>query len=142
MPRKASAKAGADFADSAQLAAKAAHGPGLNGASHKGKDRQFARPELYINREVAAVAFIRRVLEEAEAPRHALLDRVRFLSFVGSQLDEFLMVRMAGLIDLAAAQVKESGPDGLLPGEQIETLRPLLLDLLQEQRRYFQETLL
>jgi polyphosphate kinase len=138
MPRKISAKAGAGE----QLSAKTAHSPGLNGASHKGKDRQFARPELYFNREVAAVAFIRRVLEEAESPRHALLDRVRFVSFVGSQLDEFLMVRMAGLIDLADAQVKESGPDGLLPSEEIEVLRPLLLDLLQEQRRYFQETLL
>ena len=142
MPRKASAKAGADSVGSARLSTKTAHSLGLNGASHKGKDRQLARPELYINREVANVAFIRRVLEEAESPRHALLDRVRFLSFVGSQLDEFLMVRMAGLIDLAAAQVKESGPDGLLPGEQIEVLRPLLLDEVEEQRRYFQETLL
>jgi polyphosphate kinase len=114
---------------------------GLNGNGHKGKDRQFGRPELYINREVSAVAFIRRVLEEAESPRHALLDRVRFLSFVGSQTDEFLMVRMAGLYDLVAAGVKETGPDRLLPSEQIEVLRPLLLELVQEMRRYFQDEL-
>lgn len=139
MPRKATAKPAAALGDAVPVSA---HDFGLNGHTHKGKDRQLARPELYINREVAAVAFIRRVLEEAESPRHALLDRVRFLSFVGSQIDEFLMVRVAGLHDLVAAQVKETGPDGLLPRQQIEVLRPLLLDLIQEQRRYFQEHLL
>ncbi len=51
------------------------------------------------------------------------------------------MVRMAGLHDLLAAQVKEAGPDGLLPGQQIEVLGPLLLDLIREQRRYFQDEL-
>ncbi len=138
MPRKATVKLEPDHGESAQVSA---NGLSPNGNAHKGKDRQLARPELYINREVATVAFIRRVLEEAESPRHALLDRVRFLSFVGSQIDEFLMVRMAGLHDLLAAQVKEAGPDGLLPGQQIEVLGPLLLDLIREQRRYFQDEL-
>ena len=138
MPRKATVKLDPDHGESAQVSA---NGLSPNGNAHKGKDRQLARPELYINREVATVAFIRRVLEEAESPRHALLDRVRFLSFVGSQIDEFLMVRMAGLHDLLAAQVKEAGPDGLLPGQQIEVLGPLLLDLIREQRRYFQDEL-
>ncbi|HEU5347955.1 MAG TPA: polyphosphate kinase 1 [Ktedonobacterales bacterium] len=145
MPRKTTAKSEKASGGSALVSVKPTKvtgGLGLNGNIHRGKDRQRARPELYINREVAAVAFIRRVLEEAQSPRHALLDRVRFLSFVGSQFDEFLMVRMAGLYDLAAAQVKESGPDGLLPGEQIEVLQPLLLDLVREQRRYFQDELL
>ena len=140
MPHKASAKL-ATAPDDPEHVVATDHGLNGNGHAHKAKDRQFARPELYINREVATVAFIRRVLEEAESPRHALLDRVRFLSFVGSQVDEFLMVRMAGLYDLVAAQVKETGPDGLLPGQQIEVLRPLLLDLIQEQRRYFENEL-
>ncbi|HEX6544442.1 MAG TPA: polyphosphate kinase 1 [Ktedonobacterales bacterium] len=139
MAHKTTAKSKSDLDDSAAVSADG-HIP--TGVSHKGKDRQLARPELYINREVALVAFIRRVLEEAESPRHALLDRLRFLSFVGSQIDEFLMVRVAGLHDLAAAQVKETGPDGLLPNEQIEVLRPLLLDLIHEQRRHFREDLL
>jgi polyphosphate kinase len=138
MPHKVSAKPMAASGDPERVTA---NDLGLNGHAHKGKDRQFARPELYINREVTTVAFMRRVLEEAESPRHALLDRVRFLSFVGSQIDEFLMVRVAGLYDLVAAQVKETGPDGLLPGQQIEVLRPLLLDLIREQRRYFQDEL-
>src|SRR5690242_11632002 len=144
MPHKASAKLATapDDAEHVVITDHGLNGNGNgNGHAHKGKDRQFARPELYINREVATVAFIRRVLEEAESPRHALLDRVRFLSFVGSQVDEFLMVRVAGLYDLVAAQVKETGPDGLLPGQQIEVLRPLLLDLIQEQRRYFRNEL-
>ena len=142
MPHKASAKL-ATASDEPEHVAITDHGlnGNGNGHAHTGKDRQFARPELYINREVATVAFIRRVLEEAESPRHALLDRVRFLSFVGSQVDEFLMVRVAGLYDLVAAQVKETGPDGLLSGQQIEALRPLLLGLIQEQRRYFQNEL-
>jgi polyphosphate kinase len=143
MPRKGNTKPSIALDDVTHLAADGLglNGNGPNGHKGKNKDRQFARPELYINREVAAVAFIRRVLEEAESPRHALLDRIRFLSFVGSQIDEFLMVRVAGLHDLVAAQVKETGPDGLLPSQQIETLRPLLLDLIEEQRRYFQSEL-
>ncbi|HET8907376.1 MAG TPA: polyphosphate kinase 1 [Ktedonobacterales bacterium] len=139
MPRKVPVKTEPFFGDTNHVSA---NGTSLNGSGPKSKDRQFARPELYINREVATVSFIRRVLEEAESPRHALLDRVRFLSFVGSQIDEFLMVRMAGLHDLVAAQVKDVGPDGLLPSEQIAVLRPLLLELVQEGRRYFQDELL
>src|SRR5262249_15903411 len=77
-------------------------------------DRRFSDPELYINREIAQVSFIRRVLEEAQSMRHPLLERVKFLSFVSSQLDEFIMIRVAGLRDQVAAQVQETGPDGLL----------------------------
>jgi polyphosphate kinase len=98
-------------------------------------DPELSRPELYINREFAAVAFIRRVLEEAQSTRHQLLDRVRFLSFVTNQLDEFLVVRVAGLKDQALAQVTDVGPDGLLPGQQLEGLRPRIMALFHEQRR-------
>ncbi len=62
MPRKATVKLEPDHGESAQVSA---NGLSPNGNAHKGKDRQLARPELYINREVATVAFIRRVLEEA-----------------------------------------------------------------------------
>src|SRR5215831_13382070 len=80
-------------------------------------------PELYINRELSAIAFIYRVLDEARSPRHLLLDRVRFLGFVSRQLDEFLMIRYAGLQDQRIAQVRDVGPDGMLPGQQLEALR-------------------
>jgi len=99
-------------------------------------------PELYINREIAAVAFIRRVLEEAQSHRHPLLERVKFISFVSNQVDEFLMVRLAGLQDQLVAQVNEAGPDGLLAGQQINLLRPLVLDLLCDQRNSFMTDIL
>ncbi len=102
----------------------------------KAHDRDLLRPELYINREVSALAFIRRVLDEARAHRHPLLERVKFLAFVSTQVDEFLMVRIAGLQDQRVAQVKDVGPDGVLPSQQIEMLRPALLDLLIHEHRY------
>src|SRR6185369_12015908 len=66
------------------------------------KTSELGKSELYINREISTVAFIRRVLEQAYSERHALLDRVRFLSFVSNQTDEFIIVRLAGLHDLVA----------------------------------------
>ncbi len=105
---------------------------------HQGKESySMSRPELYINREIAAVAFIRRVLEEAQSYRHPLLERVKFISFVSNQVDEFLMVRLAGLKDQLAAQVNDAGPDGLLAGQQIALLRPLVLDILRDQLNVF-----
>src|SRR5215472_9693889 len=85
--------------------------------------RRLHNPDLYINREVSSVAFIRRVLEEAQSERHPLLERVKFLSFVGIQTDEFVMVRIAGLDDQLEAQVTESGPDGMQPAQQLAALR-------------------
>jgi len=103
---------------------------------------KLRRPELYINREVANVRFIRRVFDEAQSERHPLLERVKFLSFVGSQLDEFLMVRYAGLYDQYTAQVNEAGPDGLPPWQQLELLRPMILQLMREERLCLRNDLL
>jgi polyphosphate kinase len=103
----------------------------------KAHDRDLLRHELYINREVSALAFIRRVMDEARSPRHPLLERVKFLGFVSSQVDEFLMVRVAGLQDQRVAQVKDVGPDGMLPSQQIELLRPAVLDVLATEHHYF-----
>ena len=109
----------------------------LSRAAANGKDKRAcisAGPNSISIREISAVAFIRRVLEQAYSDRHALLDRVRFLSFVSNQTDEFIMVRLAGLHDLVDAQVKDTGPDGMLASQQIEALRPLLLALLLDQQ--------
>ncbi len=105
-------------------------------------EQDLRRSELYINREIAALAFIRRVLEEAEAHRHPLLERVKFLSFVSNQMDEFLMVRMAGLQDQLSASVHTHGPDGLTPEEQIHALRPLIREILREQRKVYYDDIL
>ncbi|HEX8995564.1 MAG TPA: polyphosphate kinase 1 [Ktedonobacterales bacterium] len=105
-------------------------------------EQELHRSELFINREIAALAFIRRVLEEAQSHRHPLLERVRFLSFVSNQLDEFLMVRMAGLHDQLSASVHTHGPDGLTPEEQIRALRPLIQEMLVDQRRTYYSDLL
>src|SRR5260221_9197896 len=118
--------------------ARGPHTPHGNGDARL----KLRRPDLYINREVANVRFIRRVFEEAQSERHPLLERVKFLSFVGSQLDEFLMVRYAGLYDQYTAQVNEAGHDGLPPWQQLKLLRPMILQLMREERLYLRNELL
>ncbi|HKS69207.1 MAG TPA: polyphosphate kinase 1 [Ktedonobacterales bacterium] len=101
---------------------------------HEHHRRRLSSPALYINREVSQVAFIRRVLAEAQSERHPLLERVKFVAFVGSQVDEFVMVRMAGLQDQLEAGVREGGPDGMPPALLLAELRPMIKDLLAEQQ--------
>ncbi len=80
-------------------------------------------PELYLNRELSLLDFQRRVLEEAQDASNPLLDRLMFLSFVGSNIDEFFMVRVAGLKRQIEKGVVETGPDGMTPTEQLRAIR-------------------
>jgi len=86
-------------------------------------------PELYINRELSLLDFQRRVLEEAQDATNPLLDRLMFLSFVGSNVDEFFMVRVAGLKRQIEKGVVETGPDGMTPTEQVRAIRASVIRL-------------
>src|SRR5215468_6983932 len=86
-------------------------------------------PSLFINRELSLLDFQRRVLEEAQDNSNPPLDRVMFLSFVGSNIDEFFMVRVAGLKRQIEKGVMESGPDGMTPAEQLRAIRASVIRL-------------
>jgi polyphosphate kinase len=80
-------------------------------------------PELYLNPHLSLLAFQRRVLAEAQDERAPLLERVKFVSILGSNLDEFFMVRVAGLWQQIETRTTEISMDGRSPSEQLELIR-------------------
>lgn len=93
-------------------------------------DMGLTDPSLYINRELSLLAFQRRVLEEAQDPSNPLLERVKFLSILGSNLDEFFMIRVAGLMRQAEAGTSDLSADGMTPTEQLEAIRAEVANLM------------
>jgi len=95
----------------------------------------------YFNRELSWLAFNRRVLEQAQDPRHPLLERVKFLAIVSSNLDEFFEIRVAGLIQQVDSGVTESSLDGLGAREQLRRIHLVVASLVEDQYRCWNEQL-
>lgn len=86
----------------------------------------------YFNRELSWLAFNRRVLEQAESGEYPLLERMKYLAFVSSNLDEFFEIRVAGLMQQVKSGVIERGPDGLGPKEQLRRIQNIVKRLVAD----------
>jgi polyphosphate kinase len=99
-------------------------------------------PRLFFNRHLSWMQFNRRVLEEALDPRNPLLERVKFLAITASNLDEFVEVRVAGLLQQAEQGQGEAGPDGLAPREVLTKLSADMHQFVKDQYDCWREKLL
>ncbi len=110
-------------------------------AEEQNGEIDLRNPELYINRELSLLEFHRRVLEEAQDENNPLLERVKFLSIVGSNLDEFFMVRVVGLKKQVAAGVIDLPADGMPPARALADIRKVASQLMSQARELFRDEL-
>ncbi len=113
------------------------------------KAKQQAKPteidlddeSLYLNRELSWIEFNKRVLEEAEDVTHPLLERLKFLAIYSTNLDEFFMIRVAGLQEQIYSGVTELSADGMTPLEQMREIRARLIPLYKRQSDVWRSTI-
>lgn len=99
-------------------------------------------PAYYFNRELSWLSFNRRVLEEAADPAQPLLERLKFLAIFSSNLDEFIMIRYAGLKEQRAAGVERPSFDGMTPAQQLSAIAETLHPMVDEHRRLLRDEVL
>jgi polyphosphate kinase len=98
-------------------------------------DLDLRDPELYFNRELSWLEFNERVLEEAMNPETPLLERLKFLAIFSTNLDEFMMIRYAGLKEQIGAEISERTPDGMTPEGQLKAIAERLHPMVARHRR-------
>lgn len=102
----------------------------------------LSHPTYYLNREISMLAFQERVFGEARDKKHPLLDRTKYLAFVGSNLDEFFMVRVGGLKMQYDTGVLQLSIDGSTPAQQLVDIRKHVYSLMTNVRTYLSEELM
>ena len=108
----------------------------------KEKVPDLGHPSLYINRELSWLEFNQRVLEEALDTSQPLLERAKFLSIFASNLDEFFMIRVAGLGRQLTRGVLQAPPDGMSPAAQLEAIRARVVPMMKEAYRLWNDELM
>jgi polyphosphate kinase len=111
-------------------------------SSSKTEAEVFNDPSLFINRELSLLDFQQRVLSEAQDENNPLLERVKFLSIFGSNMDEFFMVRVSGIRKLVETNVAEISPDGMTSREQLAAIRKRALELYKVAHHCYHHELL
>src|SRR5436853_5593633 len=96
-------------------------------------ERDFSDPTNFINRELSWLEFNRRVLEEAQDPTQALIERVKFMTIFRNNLDEFFEIRVAGIKQQIQSETSEIGPDGMSPTETFNAIQRLVHELVATQ---------
>jgi polyphosphate kinase len=134
---KAPSKAGATKTPKARARSK----PAVEGSTRPADGFDLSSPEFYLNRELTWLAFNKRVLHEAADPRTPLLERMKFLSIVNSNLDEFFMKRIGGLKLQVGAGVQDLTVDGRTPEQQIEECYTIVRELEAESQKLLPQIL-
>src|SRR5437763_16111014 len=103
---------------------------------------RFGDPKNFINRELSWLEFNRRVLEEAQDPTQPLIERVKFLTIVSSNLDEFFEIRVAGIKQQIESETSGVGPDGMSPTEELDRIQKTERELLAAQYAHWNNEML